>query len=209
LRLEEHLAARPTPPPALVVYGFNEDQERRNVAAPGWLEMLANGASRGTVRLPYVSLDDAGNLQRHAPEGHPRLPLRTHLASVALLERGYVELVGRDRLEHAGRVTELLIEEMDRVVRSRGSRFLVAILSGSSALRAHYATYLRSRGIEVVDCDYGGGLIVRGEGHPNGDGHTKWAECLAPAVAADLGYATADPGAIGPGSGSAGGVSPP
>jgi hypothetical protein len=209
LRLEEHLAARPTPPPALVVYGFNEDQERRNVASSSWVSMLANGRARGTVRLPYCSLDDAGSLKNHPPESYPTWPLRRYLASVTLLERAYFELVSGNRDEHARRVTELLIDEMDRVARAGGSRFLVAILSGTPSVRAHYASYLRSRRIEVVDCDYGGGLLVRGEGHPNGDGHTKWAECLAPVVAADLGHPAADPGVLGAGTQSAAVVSPP
>jgi hypothetical protein len=186
LRLEEHFAARPTPPPTLVVYGLNDDQERRNVAERTWLAMLARDGTRGTVRLPYCLLDGRGGLTRYPPEAYPNWPLRDRFASMLLLEQSYFAFATRHRSEQGRPVTELLIDEMQRVVRDRGSRFLVVILAGRPEFRAHYATHLAERGIEVVDCSYGGGLMVPGEGHPNGAGHTKWADCLGRFLDADL-----------------------
>jgi hypothetical protein len=102
LRLGEHLDARPIPAPALVIYGLNEDQKRRSVGEAAWMEMLARDGKRGTVELPYCSLDGDGGLVRHALESYPMWPLRERFASVALLERSYFRFVARHRAE-AGR----------------------------------------------------------------------------------------------------------
>jgi len=171
LRVEEDLASRPTPP-ELVVYGFNDDQERRNVATAAWLWMISLDSSNGTVEVPFASLDESGRLVRHPPATRTTWPLRDRFAIVPLLEQSWLAWSTRHRAEEARRVTELVIEAMDRAVRDRGGRFLVAILAGPENVRTHYLEYLARHGIEAVDCSYGRGPIVRGEGHPSGEGHS-------------------------------------
>ncbi len=212
LRLEEHLDARPKPP-AVVIYGFNNDQELRNVADGSWLQALALNTSRQTVALPFCSLDATGDLQRHPPEGYPMWPLRDRLATVALLERSWFRSAVGNRRVHGRAVTEKLLTEMNRVVRARGSRFLVAILGAMPELRVHYSRYLMTHGIPFVDCTYRERfLIVPGEGHPNGAANTKWADCVARVLGVDLAAANAGAPALAGGAhgdGRAGGVTPP
>ena len=183
-RLEEDLSAREDPP-ALVIYGFNDDQERRNVADGSWVGVLALAARRAMVRLPYCLLDGADGLACHPPEGVPLWPLRDRLAIVHLLERVAFRVAVRGRGRQQRRVTELLLDRMNAVVRARGSRFLVVLLHDAQEVAEHYTAYLSGRGIDVLDCRIPGswlGLTVPGEGHPNGIANDKWAECLARAL---------------------------
>lgn len=179
LRLEEHLQARPHPPD-WVVYGFNEDQERRNVADPSWVGLLGIAPHRETVRLPYALLDGHGGLRIYPPEGYPIWPLRQRLALVPLLEQVVFKLGTRHRTEQQRPVTELLFDRMQEVVRERGSHLLVVLLAAPPDVGNHYVAHLATRGITFVDCRYPvtPELIVAGEGHPNGIAHTRWAECI-------------------------------
>jgi hypothetical protein len=150
------------------------------------MQVLQTSAYRGTVRLPYCLLDGQGGLRTYPPEGYPMWPLRQDLAVAALLEESYFAFVTRHRSEQKRPVTERLIEEMNATVRARGSRFLVVYLAGARNVAAHYATYLADHGIGFVDCAFGGGLTVPGEGHPNGLANTKWADCIARVLDADF-----------------------
>lgn len=189
LRLEEHLNHRPQAPD-VVVYGLNDDQERRNVAEATWLGVLAISPNREMIRLPYALLASDGRLVLHPPEGFPLWPLREHFALVALLENATFKLATRGRPAQQRAVTERLLERMDRVVATRGGRFLVALLAGPLELATHYADYTRSAGLAFVDCRLHGGaygeFIVAGEGHPNGRAHTLWSECLGRALDHEL-----------------------
>ena len=53
--------------PGLVVYGFYEDHENRNVAEPMWLRGLMQYSHQGFAGVPYCTLDGDGHLERHAP----------------------------------------------------------------------------------------------------------------------------------------------
>ena len=190
LRLQEYFAAHPHPP-ELVIYGFNDDQERRNVGEGSWLGLLAIAAQREMVRLPYCSLDGHGGLVFHPPEGYPMWPLRHRLALVPLLERAAFRVATHGRTQQKRAATERLIERMSSIVREHGSRLLVVLLFDEPDVGAHYTAYLDAHGIAALDCRIPGpwgALMVPGEGHPNGLANTKWAECLAPVLDRQLAH---------------------
>lgn len=168
--------------PALVLYG-DIGHERRNVAAPSWL--LALRSNQAAVATPYATLDAAGGLARHPPEGYPALPLDTRLAAVTLLEDA---LARRRPYADAGdphRVTELLVQEMaDRAGRAEVG-FSLVILSLPEEERAARLAFARAHGIDVIDCHLtiGPELMVPGEGHPNAEAHRRWGDCIAAALA--------------------------
>src|SRR5262249_56392514 len=84
----------------------------------------------------------------------------------------------------AERVTELILDEMDREARSHGARFAVVFLMGAPDRLSHYREYLTGRGIPLIDCDRRllPAMVVRGEGHPNRLMHEQWADCMAAAL---------------------------
>jgi len=110
LSLERALEAAPRAP-ALVLYGFNDFHDTRNVATAQWLRMLSRVSQLGTVRTPYASLDADGGLIRHPPVRYPDWPLKRRLAAVALLEEWLTEVSGIARSQSAVAVTEALLLE--------------------------------------------------------------------------------------------------
>ena len=190
LALERALEAAPRAP-ALVLYGFNDFHDTRNVATPQWLRMLSRVSQLGTVSTPYASLDADEGLIRHVPARYPDWPLKRRLAAVALFEEWVTEVSGIARSQSAVAVTEALLLEMDRVTRAAGSRLLVVALSGfDPKARDRYMAFLRRSRIDVLDCTYPDDgtrqLLVPDYGHPNATVNLYWASCIQPALAQSL-----------------------
>lgn len=180
LRLEDYLKSVARPP-ALVIYGFADFHEPRNVAAAGWLE----GVARQTpgIRLPYATLDAAGKLVRHAPAAYPAWPLGERSALVALLQNRWFLLGARDRGPQAAYVTRALLSEMARTASAHGTSLLVVLLDGfRPGSAAQYAQFLRRREIAVLDCNHLASrqprMQIPGYGHPNAALNAHWARCI-------------------------------
>jgi len=180
LILERYLAVSESPP-KLVVYGFNDGQEGRNVAPFAWMNLLTLASRKGHVEVPYCLLGADGRLQRHSPERYPMWPFKTRSATVTFAEEWYERFKTRNRSRQARTVAELLVDEMNRASVAAGSKLLVVLLAGPVRFKAHYTEYLEDHGIESVNCGrhVWPPMIVPGEGHPNGMRHTLWANCIA------------------------------
>ncbi len=167
--------------PALVVYGFHEHHEVRNVAPARWLAALSKYSRRGHVYLPYATLDRGGNWVRHAPERYPAWPLRTHSALITAMEELFVKIRAYRRTRQKREVTEALLREMNALCTKWGATLLVVILRASDAAKAHYQPFLTRSGIRWLDCaePLREDLVVKGEGHPNGRLNRRWAEAVS------------------------------
>jgi lysophospholipase L1-like esterase len=186
IRLERYLehARRP---PRVVVYGFFDHHIARNVASWGWLVNLEQGNPGGAFHVPYATLDAEGRLRRAPQPGvYPRLPLRTTLAAVPLLERGLAVWSTRDRHGSGQRVTALLLAALEATSQRAGARLLVAALRWSPGSRTSFTRLLEAAEIPLVDCDdprlRTPAWRVSSDGHPNARAHAHWAGCIAPVV---------------------------
>jgi lysophospholipase L1-like esterase len=188
LLLLEEILARPGPGPRLVVYDLIDDHERRNVADFHWLKVMSDFRSRGTAAVPSALLRQDGTLERHPPETFAEWPLRGRLATVAALEDAYMWARTRNRQAQQRAVTEVLLRELDALASRHGARLLVVLLTNVPEGRAHYGRFLADAGIRFVDCGRPSGLhmMVPGEGHPNGEMHSIWADCIAAAIGEHL-----------------------
>jgi hypothetical protein len=179
----ERLFAKESAPVALVVYGFIEHHEVRNVAPAGWLHTLATATAAGRLAVPYATLGSDGDLERHPPESYPRWALDRRLAAVALLGVHYARWNARGRLGQARAVTEALLGRLRDASAARGARLLVAILEARSEARRHYRRWVEAHGIDTVDCSDSRSLepayLVPGYGHPGREVQAGWAECVA------------------------------
>jgi hypothetical protein len=94
----------------------------------------------------------------------------------------------RKRPEQQRAVTEALLREMDALCTGHGATLLLVLLGNTPEGVAHYGRFLRNAGIRFVDCNrpYTIRMIVPGEGHPNGEMHSIWADCIAAAVGENL-----------------------
>jgi hypothetical protein len=180
LMLERYFERNPAAPPALVVYGFIDAHEARNVAPWWWLKGLAQQARRGHVRLPYATLDRRGALARHPPEGYPQWPGERRLALVRFTADFSMRLKTFVRRKQRREVTERLLLEMRRLCAARGSALLVPLLNSSGDYRRHYTAFLQQHGIAWLDCtrELTPHFTVPGEGHPNGALNGIWADAL-------------------------------
>jgi hypothetical protein len=167
-------------PPRLVLYGFMEEHESRNVAAAEWLLALDLFSKKGMVSTPYCTLDSHGELVRQAPIHYPHFPLRSVSALAAFVEERYATLSGAARGAQARPVTEQLMIEMNRLAQRHGVRFAVVLLHASPPAAKHYREFLKAHDIDVVDCTFPirSDMQVAGEGHPNGIANARWAHCM-------------------------------
>jgi lysophospholipase L1-like esterase len=186
LALKE-LFEKPGQHPSLVVYGFSDLHEERNVAKSTWLRSLAHVAQRGHPSVPYATLANDGTLRFSPPTHYAMWPLREHSALVAVLEDGWTELTARKRGASERAVTDALLVELDRVVREHGARLIVAVLAlyipGNDS---HYATVLSEHHIAAADCrrpDFlAPAMQVPYYGHPNATMNAHWAACIEAAL---------------------------
>jgi hypothetical protein len=177
LSLEREL---PTRAPDLVLYGYMEHHERRNVASLSWLRFLAELARDDVAEVPYVTLGPDGELVRRPPLGHLHLPLRRELALVAFAEDVWMDLAIWGMTEETRAVTKKLLVEMARVSRAHGAEFGVVFLEARDKQRANLTRFLTDEGIPGIDChheiqDY---ERVPEDGHPGARVNRLWARCL-------------------------------
>ena len=73
----------------LVIYGYIDHHEYRNVARGSWLRLLLRYSSTGhknSPKVPYAILSRNGSLLIKEPTGYLKLPLREKSALVTLTE---------------------------------------------------------------------------------------------------------------------------
>jgi hypothetical protein len=186
LALQRYLAEN-TVPPRLVVYGFADFHETRNVASGAWLRSVIATSDMFQVKVPFASLGSDGALIRNPPEAPRAWPLRGRLASVAFLEAQYADFRTAERTRARRQVMEALLVELDRRVRNRSARLLVAVLAEfQAAATRQYISFMERQGISSVDCRhpkfFDKRMKVPGYGHPNAAMNAHWASCIGTAM---------------------------
>ena len=173
LTLEEYLSQNPTSP-RLVIYGYNWFHAERNVAADSWQYAMAVSSPGIRLPLPFVSVDVDGGLRRSV-HLYPDWPGKRFSAAIALMERAWNKLQVRGRAGQAEPATRLLLQEMQELTRSRGSRLLVMVMG-----RCDECDFFRRESIDYVDCmpDTYSPEMSLPDSHPSGLRNELYAECL-------------------------------
>ena len=179
LKLEQVLPVMRNP--KVVVYGFSDKHEDRNVAAAAWVRRLSMYSRRGHVFVPYVSLGPEGQLTRHPPAAYPVFPLREYSSMAALAESAYAELRAKERAGGKREATQQLLLQMRDLTQRYGAEFVIAFLVVNDEAKEHYQRFLAENHISAIDCSHplSEELVVKGEGHPNGRLNSIWAACIA------------------------------
>ena len=179
--------------PAIVLYGFIEHHVIRNSAGFLWLKGLSRYSRPGIVSVPYATLNRDRQLVRHLPEAYLALPFRGSSATIALVEELYMTARTGGRRTQKRAVTERILLEMASVSRRFGSEFIVALLDYNRDAIKRWARFLTARRVRYADCGFPyAGMRVIGEGHPNGELNTRWADCIAEELL-DLSAGVLDP----------------
>lgn len=170
-------------PPRLVIYGYIDHHEDRNIAPLYWLEMLARYSKRGQVGVPYCTLNNKGQLVRHGPESYSEWPFKKYSALITFLENRYMHWKLGDR-KNGEKVTEKLLLEMNELCLKSGTRLLVVMLDFIPERKYHYIRFMNDKRINLANCVFPirEPYQVKGEGHPNGKLHSIWANCISQAL---------------------------
>lgn len=166
--------------PDIVLYGFIQHHEDRNVASWGWLRSLAQLSRRGHVFLPYGTIDDDQKLVRHAPERYVALPLRGSSATIQLIEKAYMSIQSKKRHSLKREVTEQILLEMQKITEQHGAKFVVILLQADQPVKQHYQEFFQTHNVQHIDCAFTitPDMKVPGEGHPNGTMNSRYADCI-------------------------------
>ena len=177
------LEQREGPAPRVVIYGFGSFHAERNVAHPSWLSMLYHFSERGHATIPYVSLDDQGELVRH-----PCAPIYPELDKVRWSRLLTHAALWRERKAFAARATDpdaatvKLLEALRDACSARGATLIVAYLDEDR--RDVYTPALERLGIvHVLAPPY---TPLPYDMHPNRAYHQELAERLVDPVRAAL-----------------------
>lgn len=182
LTLENYLMSS-SKPPLLVIYGFIDYHEERNVAAWSWLKLLSL-TTKGPAQVPYCQINN-GVLKRQLPESYTIWPFKKHSALINFLNDLYMKLKTRRREFQHRPVTEKLLIEMNTISKKNRSKLLVAMLYAKSRRKLEYTKFFQKEGISFVDCvhpDFDTPAMKVPEGHPNGALNSIWADCIEEAV---------------------------
>lgn len=168
--------------PKFIIYGFMDDHEARNVAPDYWLKALT-GVKRSQSAVPFLSLSSGDELQSHQPKKYYAFPLRNKLASIVGLENicaRIKDLKQAKRLQQKSLITTKIVYDMHVLSKKYGADFYMIMLTANKAMIKYYSDQLSPSGINVIDCtnEDGHKMLVPGEGHPNGQLHSLWADCI-------------------------------
>ena len=181
LLLEDYL--RTSPAPQMVIYGFVDFHQQRNVAAVEWQRNIRRKGGRGHAQVPYVTLDREGRLVRHAPEAYTVWPLSRHSAAIDFLQSRLLSLrSGRSGASRQRLITAKLLVAMNDLCKARGTRLLVCVLGCRDADLKEYLDMLAKNGIEYVVCipPRNTEIPMRArEGHPSPELNSFWAARIA------------------------------
>lgn len=182
------LAENPSFHPRLILYGFNDFHEQRNVAAFAWLDLLTRASKKKYVVVPYATIDTKEQLHFHPPDHYRVWPLASTLASVNIAGKWLAKLQRWERTWKRRLVTEKLLKALQSESTKIKGAFAVLLLSASSEAKNHYTRFCRQEGISLLDCTSPLSdlpeMKVTGEGHPNGRMNSIWADCIARGFAA-------------------------
>lgn len=167
-------------PPAVAVYGFYTHHLIRNVADHSWLKSLAQFSSRGHINLPYVDVEK-GALREYPPTAYPRWSFDGSSAFIQGMKDLLYTARSRDRALRSVEIAERLFREMNLLCKKKGVRFLFVILQADPLAVKNADIILDRNQITHANCwdPATEHLRVAGEGHPSGERHTFWADCMA------------------------------
>ena len=168
----------------LVIYGFIPHHEIRNIAAGSWMYLLKEN-SRGTggkVSLPYASLEKK-NIRIHKPKKYLEIPFGDKSALISKVEKRILKIESFKRSLKKNEISKKIILDMNKISKQHQSEFILLFLNADEMPTEQFNIYnhfLNENNIKFIKCQFpkGENFSVKGEGHPNKDGHQSISECV-------------------------------
>ena len=172
----------------LVIYGFIEHHEYRNVARTNWLRTLSMYSQRGTTKTPYGIINKQNKLIFKKPISYINFPFKENLSLITLVEKVYAKNMSRKEFPRDSKrkkqqriVTEKTILKMKKISKKFNSDFLVIILDYSNKYSIkNYEAFFINNKINFINCSIPliNEMVLIGDYHPSKKGHSYYSECL-------------------------------
>ena len=172
----------------LVIYGFIEHHEYRNVARHNWMRTLEMYSQRGTTKTPYGIINDQNKLILKKPVFYVNFPFKENLSLITLIEKVYSKNRSKkgfprdsERKKQQKIVTEKTILKMKKIAEKNNSDFLVIILDYMNKYNIeNYEKFFKNNQINFVNCAIPliDEMVLIGDYHPSQKGHSHYSECL-------------------------------
>jgi len=166
--------------PKLIIYGFIDHHEYRNVARGEWLETLLKYSRTGHVnspKVPFVTLNKKKELIFHKPSGYLQLPLREDLSLVALIEKTIMKHTTKRRKKQQKEVARKIFLKMKNISEKFNSKFIVVNLKSNIE---EYNNFFKKNNINFADCNLPltDNYLIKGDYHPNDKAHSVYSKCI-------------------------------
>ena len=166
----------------VVIYGFIDEHEQRNVADFFWHYLLSNRTATDNISLPSCILDSSGSISFNPPRPYPHFPFRHTLAVVPIFEKVYLKLEGASRARQSQMITERLMVEMEEFTKAQSGNFAVLFFNRGGSRENHYREFLENRGTLIIQFDpseqRNTAALTFPDGHPN----TRMTDLIAKSV---------------------------
>ena len=168
----------------LIIYGFIEHHEQRNVARASWLRLLAqisNPSGKEIPKVPYVALDKNKNLIRKKPISYTKFILSEKFITIYLMEKFYMKQISKKRKKYQRKATNKIFLEMKDLSLENNVNFLVVVLDWSNKLsNEKYMKFFTNNKINFINCkiDMNKETLLKNDYHPNERGHYMYKECI-------------------------------
>jgi hypothetical protein len=178
-------------PGDIVLYGFIDHHQGRNVASNDWLMGMIPRMRTMRGQFPHVVYDGEELVRKDFYL--KKLPFTRNSALFTVANHFYVKSYlqsrdGGDTGVFQREATLDLLEEMNRYFSGKGFHFYSVYLLGTRKDRPFYLKSFSERDIPFIDCHHKlkDHLIVVGDGHPNGELHKKYAGCIQKRLRSDF-----------------------
>jgi hypothetical protein len=156
----------------VVIYGFIDPHEDRNVADYLWHYALSTASSTGNVSLPSCMLNSSGSIVFNDLRPYPQFPLRQTLATIPIFEKIYAKLVNASLASQKQRITEQALIEIEQLTAAQSGLFGVLLFYPDKGQSKHYQQFLEKRGTPVIAFNPSDrnniGPLTKSDRHPNG-----------------------------------------
>ncbi len=178
LRLEEILSK--SNDIKVVVAIYVPHHSLRNIGDEFWLRTLTKHSKRGSIELPYVSIDDNQELVRHKPISYIKTPLIDKLAISNKLAKRIMKFRLSGNEQNRYLVTNEVFKEMNKITKEKKIKLVIANISNDDKALNPYLETLITNKIDYFNCNIEAtdNLIIKGDGHPNELLHSKFSSCI-------------------------------
>lgn len=170
--------------PKLIIYGFIEHHEQRNVARSTWLETLLRYSKRGhdhKPKIPYATINKDNQLIIHEPKGYIEFWLREKSSLILILEKFTNKQINRQRKKYQDLVTKQIFIEMKKIADENNSNFLIVNLYFSNKdNEKNYEVFINEKNLNYTNCNLNldKSLLILNDFHPNHKANELYRKCI-------------------------------